>query len=52
MAMEYWFNVRQMKKRQRRVYLKGWIGKEKQPSGFTPRGNDEMPKEQDSEIPF
>ena len=48
---EYWFNVRQLKSAKGDVYLKGWIGKPKQ-QGFTARGNDEMPKEQDSEIPF
>jgi hypothetical protein len=30
------------------------IGKEKQPKGFTPRGQDEMPKNtlEDSDLPF
>jgi len=49
---EYWFNVRSMKSAKGDTYLKGWIGKEKVQSNFRPRGNDEMPKGPDSDIPF
>jgi len=49
-GVEYWFNVRQLMSAKGDPYLKGWIGKPKQ-AGFTPRGNDEMPRS-DSDIPF
>jgi hypothetical protein len=49
---EYWFNVRSKMSAKGDQYLSGWIGKEKQQSNFRPRGNDEMPRTQDSDIPF
>ena len=49
---EYWFNVRSKISSKGDPYLTGWIGKEKVQSNFRPRGNDEMPRDQDGDIPF
>lgn len=49
-GIEYWFNAYEKQAKTGRRYLAGRIGKPKQ-QGFTPRGNDEMPRN-DSEIPF
>lgn len=49
-GVEYWFNAYDKQAKNGRKYLAGKIGKPKQ-AGFTPRGNDEMPRSE-SEIPF
>ena len=49
-GIEYWFNAYEKQAKTGKKYLAGKIGKPKQ-AGFTPRGNDEMPKS-DSDIPF
>jgi len=49
-GVEYWFNAYNKQSKNGRKYLAGKIGKPKQ-TGFTPRGNDEMPRS-DSDIPF
>jgi hypothetical protein len=49
-GIEYWFNAYEKQAKTGKKYLAGKIGKPKQ-AGFTPRGNDEMPRS-DSDIPF
>ena len=48
-GVEYWFNGYAKVTKTGRNYISGKIGKPKQ-QGFTPRGNDEMPR--DGDIPF
>ena len=50
-GVEHWFNGYNKQTKTGRNYLSGKIGKPKQ-QGFTPRGNDEMPKDPDGDIPF
>ncbi len=47
-GVEYWFNGYAKVTKTGRNYISGKIGKPKQ-QGFTPRGNDEMPR--DGDIP-
>jgi len=49
-GVEYWFNGYIKTSKAGRQFISGRIGKPKQ-QGFTPRGNDEMPRN-DSDIPF
>ncbi len=48
-GVEYWFNGYAKVTKTGRNYISGKIGKPKQ-QGFTPRGNDEMPR--DGDVPF
>jgi hypothetical protein len=48
-GVEYWFNGYAKVTKTGRNYISGKIGKPKQ-QGFSPRGNDEMPR--DGDIPF
>jgi hypothetical protein len=48
-GVEYWFNGYAKVTKTGRNYISGKIGRPKQ-QGFTPRGNDEMPR--DGDIPF
>lgn len=49
-GVEYWFNAYEKVSKTGTKYFSGKIGKPKQ-QGFTPRGNDEMPRSNE-DVPF
>ena len=48
-GQEYWFDAWE-KQGKKGMYISGKVGQPKVPKGFTPRGHDELPKE--DEVPF